>query len=84
MRTDVGAILVMAYLAHVGRIPRTEAHAYLRETFATMQPQAARYVWVGWAECVALLGFADLAPSVRQLFDRRFPPSRAHAITATK
>jgi uncharacterized protein len=66
------AILAMAYLARVGRIPRTDAQDYLRGLFATMQPQEGCYVWVGWTECVALLGFADLVPCVRQLFERHF------------
>ncbi|HEY1933838.1 MAG TPA: DUF1186 domain-containing protein [Acetobacteraceae bacterium] len=66
------AILAMAWLVRVGRIPRTDAHDYLRGLFATMQPQRECYIWFGWTECVSLLGFADLATCVRQLFDRGF------------
>jgi uncharacterized protein len=66
------AILAMAYLARVGRLPRTGAHDYLRGLLPTMQPQGECYVWVGWTECVACLGFADLATNVQQLFDRGF------------
>jgi hypothetical protein len=39
-----------------------------------MQPQGECYVWVGWTECAAALGFADFAPDVQGLFDRGFIP----------
>jgi hypothetical protein len=64
------AMQAMAYLTRTGRIPKGETHAYLRHLLTAMQPQSECYVWVGWTECVAALGFADFTPDVRRLFDR--------------
>ncbi len=66
------AILTMAYLTRIGRIPEADTHAYLRHLLTAMQPQDSCYIWVGWTECVAVLGFADFAPDVRLLFEREF------------
>jgi hypothetical protein len=66
------AILTLAYLTRIGRIPEADTHAYLRHLLTAMQPQGPCYVWVGWTECAAALGFADFAPDVQQLFEHEF------------
>ncbi len=67
-----GALLVMAYLTRVGRIPEVETHAYLLYLLTNMLPQDQCHIWVGWVFCVAGLGFVDLAPHVKRLFEREF------------
>ena len=66
------AILAMAYLTRIGRIPEADTHAYLRHLLTAMQPQRECYVWIGWTECVSALGFADLASDAQRLFERGF------------
>ena len=67
-----GALLVMAYLTRVGRIPEADTHAYLLYLLTNMLPQGQCHVWVGWTFCVAGLGFVDLVPHVKRLFEREF------------
>ena len=62
----------MAYLTRIGRIPKGETRAYLRHLLTAMQPQSECYIWAGWTESVAALGFADFVPDVRRLFERGF------------
>jgi hypothetical protein len=68
------AILAVAWLTRVGPIPEAETRAWLSQLPAAMQPQAECYVWVGWTECVAVLGLAEFAPDVRGLFERGLIP----------
>ncbi len=53
-----------------GDIPRGETERFLRECYDKLQPQEDCYVWQGWLDAVAWLGFADLKPLAKQAFDR--------------
>jgi uncharacterized protein len=67
-----GALMAMAYLARTGRIPDAEMHEYLRHLYTEMQPQEESFVWVGWVEAVACLGYADCAELAEALFEKDF------------
>jgi uncharacterized protein len=67
-----GALLSMAYLTALGRIPREDMHAYLRHLVTGLRPQAESPVWSAWVNSVAGLGITDLVPDVRNLFARGF------------
>ena len=66
------ALMAMAYLALIGRIARDELHVYLGDVRQTMRPRGESYVWVAWTECVAMLGFTDLADEAKVLFQREW------------
>ena len=67
-----GALLAMAYLTRMGRVPEAGMRAYLLHLLAEMQPQAEHYVWVGWVIAVAHLGYVDLAEQAEGLCRRGF------------
>ncbi|NNG05109.1 MAG: DUF1186 domain-containing protein [Inquilinus sp.] len=58
------------YFVLDGAIDRDAAHTFL-QTFETgpTRPEAGNFVWNGWAVAIALLGFDDLMPRVRQACD---------------
>ena len=49
---------------------RAEAARFLRACYSELKPQAECFVWNGWRSAIALLGFAELKPLVRQAFAR--------------
>lgn len=67
-----GALMAMAYLTRTGRIPDAEMHAYLLHLYNEMRPQAECYVWTGWVEAVACLGYRDYAMLAERLLRRGF------------
>jgi len=67
-----GALLALAYLTRTGRIPDGEMRDYLRHLYAEMQPRDESYVWCGWAEAVAYLGYTDYAEMAEALLQNGF------------
>ena len=63
----IGAI---AWLTVTGQIEREETARYLRDLHATLQPQGECWVWVGWQQAIAVLGFSELTPLVENAFAR--------------
>jgi hypothetical protein len=64
------ALGALIWLTHTERLDRGDTEAYLRALYETMQPRDENYVWFGWQQAVAMLGFADMAPLVDDLFER--------------
>ena len=60
----------LSWLTASGRIDRDETARYLRDLHATLQPQDASWVWVGWQQAIARLGLDELVPLVEDFFDR--------------
>ena len=71
-----GALLALAYLTRMGRVPEAEMHAYLLHLLAEMRPQAEHFVWIGWLLAVAHLGYEDLAEQAEGLIRRGFVSER--------
>ena len=69
------ALLAMAYLTRIGRVPDPEMRSYLSHLLNEMRPQEPHYVWVGWVLAVALLGYEDLAGEAEGLIRRGLVPS---------
>ena len=67
-----GALMAMAYLTRTGRISDAETRAYLLHLYAEMRPQAESFVWAGWVEAVACLGYRDYADQAERLMRRGF------------
>jgi hypothetical protein len=63
-------IEALAILTASGRIDRSETGRYLRTLYTTLRPQDGNFVWVGWQQAVALLGYEDLVPLVEDIFAR--------------
>jgi hypothetical protein len=68
--TRDAALNAFAWLTATGRIDREEAVAYFRDLHASLQPQAACYVWVSWLLAIANLGLEELSPLVEDVFQR--------------
>jgi len=64
------AVNALSMLTLTGQLDRNEIGRYLRHLHATMQPQDASFVWVGWQQAVALLGYDELVPLVEDAFAR--------------
>jgi hypothetical protein len=64
------ALECLASAAVEGRLEREAVVRFLREAPTALQPKDECYAWVAWLEAVALLGLEDLAPNVREAFDR--------------
>jgi len=60
----------LAILTASGRIDRGETGRYLRDLYTTLRPQRRNFVWIGWQQAVALLGYEDLVPLVEDVFAR--------------
>ena len=56
----------IAILTRRGELPRAEAARFLRACYSRLEPQHDCFVWNGWLDAVAWLGFADLKPLVQQ------------------
>ena len=76
-----GALLALAYLTRMGRVPEAGMRAYLRHLLAEMQPQAEHFVWIGWLIAVAHLGYEDLAEQAEGLIRRGLVSERDWRIT---
>jgi hypothetical protein len=60
----------LAVLARLGRWDRAAAESYLHGLTMRLQPRAQSFVWVGFAEAVAMLGMRELRPFIQQLHER--------------
>ena len=60
----------LAMLAVSCRLARDDAVQFLQECFSELKPVRDNYVWCGWQSAIAMLGAAELAPLVRQAFER--------------
>jgi len=60
----------IAILTKRGDLSRAWLEPFLRDCYDRLQPQKGCFVWNGWQETVACLGFADLKPLVEQAFAR--------------
>ena len=69
------AFLVLGYLARTGRIPEREVYDYMAEVAARLEADEDGFVWFGYAQAVAALGFAGLSGIVEQAFGRGMIPS---------
>lgn len=65
-----GALMAMAYLAHVKQLPRAVMHAYLTTLHDLIPARTDQMLWVGWVRAVALLGFRALSPRAVAVFER--------------
>lgn len=63
------AFVAWAYYVTTGDIPTEEARQYLAACPERLEPRGESYVWVSWAQAVAVLGLADLAPRVREVVE---------------
>jgi hypothetical protein len=55
-----------------GELAKDVVAAFLSDAFTSLYPQEQNYVWHGWMCAIAMLGLEDLAPLVREAFDREF------------
>jgi Protein of unknown function (DUF1186)/SEC-C motif len=62
----------LAILAARGRLDRHLVENFLREGYSRIEPQSRSFVWCGWMEAIARLGFAELGPLVEQAFASGF------------
>jgi len=62
----------LVILVFRGELDRREVARFLQSSFTDLQPQGSSAVWEGWQGAVAMLGLAELAPLVRQAFERGF------------
>jgi hypothetical protein len=53
-----------------GELPRAEAERFLRTCYSEFESQHDNFVWFGWQSAIALLGLAELKPTVEQAFAR--------------
>jgi hypothetical protein len=60
----------IAMLTRSGDLPRAATENFLRDCYSQLKPVYDCYVWQGWLDAVAWLGFAELKPLVRQAFLR--------------
>lgn len=61
-------LLAAAFLTWDGRIARTDMESFLRRFRAEKMAAPLDAAWMGWGEAVALLGLADLAPAVEEVW----------------
>ena len=66
------ALLALAYLTRIGRVPEAATRAYLQRLLTEMQPQADHIIWFGWQLAVAYLGYSELSEAAEELFRRGF------------
>ena len=59
----------LAYLADDGAVSRDATQQFLRECFYTFQSEKPSFVWVGWVECIAVLGMESLVTLVETAFN---------------
>lgn len=64
----------IAMTALRGDLARAEAKRFLQSCFDQLEPRTDCYVWCGWSDAIAMLGFADLRPLVVSAFDRGSMP----------
>lgn len=60
----------LAVLTARGMLDREVARVFLRACWDELEPHAENYVWVGWVDAVANLGFAEMAPLAEEAFDK--------------
>jgi hypothetical protein len=65
-----GMFETITMLTLKGELPRADVKALLRACGSELQPQQDNFVWCGWADAVAALGFADLTPLVKEAYAR--------------
>jgi hypothetical protein len=53
-----------------GLLPRADAARFLDEVQAKLEAEPGNYVWNGWQSAIAMLGLSELAPRVKDAFDR--------------
>ena len=68
------ALLALAYLTRIGRVPEAVTRAYLHRLATEMQPQAEHIIWFGWLLAVACLGYSELSEEAEELFGRGLVP----------
>jgi hypothetical protein len=66
-----GMCEVLAMVAVRGAMPRAEAARFLDEAQARLEAERGNYVWNGWQSAIAMLGLSELAPRVKDAFDRK-------------
>jgi hypothetical protein len=62
----------LTILVRHGRLDCGRCVGFLTDCLAALLPQGTDFVWVGWQEAVSTLGLVELAPLVKQAFDREF------------
>jgi hypothetical protein len=62
-----------AFLTWEGRIDRDRMRAFLQHFHDARLADDDEYCWIGWLECVALLGMRDMAPLVHAAWDSWIP-----------
>ena len=62
------ALEALAYLTTEGTIPRESTQQFLKECFNIFRNEPPCFAWIGWTECIAVLGMEALVPLVEQAF----------------
>ena len=65
-------IETLGMLVAQGRLERAVVVDFLREGFASLQPQDTCFIWDGWQNTIAMLGLEELSPLVEQAFQREY------------
>lgn len=74
VRSEVCEALAMLVVR--GDLDKAEVARFLRDGFDKIQPRAGEYVWVGWAQTIAMLGLDELRPLVERAYAEEliYPP----------
>lgn len=65
-----GMCEVLPMLAVRGLMSRAEAARFLDEAGAKLEAEPGCFVWNGWQSAIAMLGLSEMAPRVKDAFDR--------------
>lgn len=60
----------IAMVTHRQFLSREEAAGFLARCFDELRPSRGCFVWQGWANAIAMLGFLELEPLVREAYRR--------------
>ena len=66
------ALLALACLTRIGRVPEAATRAYLQRLLTEMQPQAEHIIWFRGQLAAAYLGYSELSEPADELFRRGF------------
>ena len=64
------AFRTLAYLAATNRLSGFDMRDYLSRFPTDLQPEEGNYVWVGWLDAIAYMGYDELTPLVEEAFSR--------------
>ena len=59
---------VLAYLTNEGTVSRESTQQFLQECFDRFQKEQQSFVWIGWLDCITMLGLDSFVPLVERAF----------------